>query len=76
MKRYEQVLKSNITGYRGSVKRQDALKMMKEIAKQSAWEAWNFSCEAFYKLNGMPYTDKQIGIERQAFETFWNEELK
>lgn len=52
------------------------LQMIHEAMKQAAWEAWNFSCEAFYKLNGMPYTDKQIEIERQAFEIFWSEELK
>lgn len=75
MKRYEQVLKSNITGYRGSVKRQDALKMMKEIA----WQAWE---ERFTRTLNKQMKDTifegitPLVAQKFEFERWWNEELK
>jgi hypothetical protein len=50
-------------------------KLFLEAMKEAAWQAWDFSCVAFFKLNRMKYGDKQKEIEKRAFEVFWNEEI-
>jgi len=68
MKRYEVILKKNITGYRGSIKQSDAIKMMQEIA----WEAWRH----LYDRNHFQTMESSApGVSRLNFEMWWNEKI-
>ena len=72
MKRYEKILKEQYIHPLSKIEKQWIYNAM----KQFAWEAWHFSCEAFYKINGMEYGDKQMDIEKRAFEEWWNMEVE